>query len=155
MTGGPPDLPSGRRFLLTGVVSSYQYEPHLDVPGLLDDQARRVGLFSERFGYRSRNLGANLDEAGLKRALRGFAREPDRHPDDYVVVYLAGHGELVDLEDNVREYRFLASDAKRNDLVGTGVRLDDIADWLLAATSIRRLLIILDTCYAGDAVIDF
>ncbi|MBK6857926.1 MAG: hypothetical protein IPG97_15640, partial [Microthrixaceae bacterium] len=84
-----------------------------------------------------------------------FALQPERHPDDYVVVYLAGHGELVDLEDNVREYRFLASDADQADLAGTGVKIDDVADWLLTQTTIRRLILILDTCYSGDAVIDF
>jgi WD40 repeat protein len=154
MTGTMDDSTSGGRFLVTSVVTSYAKAPDLDVPELRDAQAAMVTLFRDRFGYQTHDLGVDLDARDLKSALRDFATQPERHPDDYVVVYLAGHGELVDLEDNVREYRFLAADAKPEDLAGTGVKVDDIADWLLTMTMIRRLILILDTCYAGDAAID-
>jgi hypothetical protein len=72
----------GRRFLLTGVVSRYHHDPSWNREELRDDLERMVRLFTEDFGYRHVPV-MGLDPTGeqMKRAIRGFCKDPARRPD--------------------------------------------------------------------------
>ena len=85
----------GRRFLLTGVVSRYALQPLWNREELAEDLERVVALFGE-LGYRHVPLmGLDPTWLQLQDALRDFATAPDRQPEDYVAVYLAGHGDVL------------------------------------------------------------
>ncbi|GAB3860539.1 caspase family protein [Dactylosporangium cerinum] len=145
-----------RRFLLTGVYSHYHFEPTWDRPELADDLTTMVALFTGEFGYTHVPL-LGLDATWLqtKDALRDFATSPDRRPDDYVVLYLAGHGEVIPVGQTGVEHILLPSDATGIDLRRRAVKSADLAEWLLADTEIRRLLLIVDACYSGHGALDF
>ncbi|HEY7814595.1 MAG TPA: WD40 repeat domain-containing protein, partial [Nakamurella sp.] len=91
-------------------------------------------------------LGESPTSVELKDRLREFFRDADRRPDDYVVVYLTGHGAILDDEDFV----VLASDADPSDLWKRSVPAGEIVRMALADTQARRLLLLLDTCYSGQ-----
>ena len=94
-----PSAVGGRRFLLTGVVSRYHHAPSWNREELVGDLRRIVELFTGELGYEHVPV-MGLDPTGLQiqDALRDFCTSAERHPDDYLAVYLAGHGEILDCD---------------------------------------------------------
>src|SRR5690348_18267243 len=96
----------GRRFLLTGVVSRYRLEPSWNREELAADLQAMVDLFSGDLGYQHVPvMGLDPTALQIQDALRDFCTAADRQPDDYVVVYLAGHGEILPVGDTGSEHR--------------------------------------------------
>lgn len=136
---------SPRRLLLATAITHYPLDPELDRPELVEDVNRMEQVLGDMFGY-DRALVLPSDPTGdqLRNSLRDFAVERCRQ-DDYVVLYLTGHGEILDSGKHV----LLPSDHKPTDVLGRAVKTADIAEWMLEQTPLRRLMIILDCCYAG------
>jgi hypothetical protein len=68
-----------------------------------------------------------------------------RRPDDIVAVYVAGHGEV--LEDS-GDHVLLTGDTDPDD-VADALPTAELARKMLLDTPIRRVLLMLDTCYSG------
>ena len=152
---GPP-ADGGRRFLLTGVVSRYQLEPSWNREELTEDLRRMVGLFTGELGYEHVPvMGTDPTCLQIQDALRDFCTSGSRRADDYVVVYLAGHGEILQVGDTGFEHVLLPADASPADLRRRAVKSGDLAEWMLADTPVRRLLMIVDACYSGMGGLDF
>jgi len=151
-----PSAVGGRRFLLTGVVSRYHHAPSWNREELVGDLRRIVELFTGELGYEHVPV-MGLDPTGLQiqDALRDFCTSAERHPDDYLAVYLAGHGEILEVGDTGFEHVLLPADAIPGDLRHRAVKSGDLAEWILADTSVRRLLLIVDACYSGQGGLDF
>ena len=146
----------GRRFLLTGVVSRYHLEPSWNREELAEDLQRMVGLFTGELGYQHVPvMGLDPTWLQIQDALRDFCTSADRRPDDYVAVYLAGHGEILPVGDTGFEHVLLPADASPGDLRRRAVKSADLAEWMLADTPVRRLLLIVDACYSGMGGLDF
>ncbi len=146
----------GRRFLLTGVVSRYQLEPSWNRKELASDLQRMVDLFTGDLGYwHVPVMGLDPTALQIQDALRDFCTAADRQPDDYIVVYLAGHGEILPIGDTGFEHILLPADASPGDLRRRAVKSGDLAEWMLADTPVRRLLLIVDACYSGMGGLDF
>ncbi|AZQ34409.1 hypothetical protein EJ357_13730 [Streptomyces cyaneochromogenes] len=138
--GGP------RRFLIATAVSHYPHAPEWDRPGLAEARRGIVDLFTTRLGYEHvSDLGANPTQQQLLRELREFCRSPERRADDILAVYVAGHGELLDND----EYVLLTSDTHPDDLYDA-LPPSTLARKILAGTKVRRLLLMLDTCFSGQ-----
>lgn len=71
-------------------------------------------------------------------------------PDDSVIIYLAGHGEVLDGEFNFLahsiKFPFKAADAKQN-----GISFADLSD-VLSRLDARKITLLLDTCKSGNAL---
>ena len=146
----------GRRFLLSGVVSRYQLQPSWNREELTEDLQRMVDLFNGELGYQYVPvMGLNPTAWQIQDALREFCASTDRQADDYVVVYLAGHGEILSVGDAGFEHVLLPADASPDDLRRRVVKSADLAEWMLADTPVRRLLLIVDACYSGMGGLDF
>ena len=146
----------GRRFLLTGGVSRYQREPSWDRQELAGDLRRMVELFTGDLGYQHVPvMGLDPTWLQIQDALRDFCTADDRQADDYVVVYLAGHGEILPVGDSGFEHVLLPADASPDDLRRRAIKSADLAEWMLAETPVRRLLLIVDACYSGMGGLDF
>ncbi|MFC9128435.1 AAA family ATPase [Streptomyces sp. NPDC057099] len=138
-----------RRFLIATAVSHYPNaaaELEWDRPGLVEARRKMVELFTGTLGYTHvSDLGLNPTKPQLLRELREFCRAPDRRPDDIVAVYIAGHGEILDNGD----YVLLTADTEPDDLYDA-LLPGTLARKILAGTQVRRLLLMLDTCFSGQ-----
>ena len=145
------EAPGGNRFLLTCAMTRYDHCAEWDREELREDVARMAGLFCGDFlpeagRYAHADvLGESPTSVQLKDRLRGFFLSTDRRPDDYVVIYLTGHGEILDDGDFV----VLTRDTRPSDLLNRTVPAGEIVKMTLAGTRVRRLLLLLDTCYSG------
>ena len=141
------DTVGGNRFLLTAAMTRYPRDPELDRPELADDVERIAGLFTRDFRYTHVPLpGDSPTQAQLRDGLRDFCKAPERGRDDFVAVYLACHGATLEPD----EFVLLPSDIDPNDMVPLAVTAQVLVDWLLRDTNVRRLLLMLDTCYSGQ-----
>lgn len=66
-------------------------------------------------------------------------------PDDVVILFFAGHGQL---EDRSLQYYFVPADGRKSDLEGTAVSYEAI-EGLVDGVASRRKLILLDSCQSG------
>ena len=149
-------MSGSRRFLLTGVVSRYQYEASWNREELAADLGRMVGLFTGELGYEHVPLmGLNPTQRQVEDALRDFSMDSSRQPEDYVAVYLAGHGDVLEVGAAGAEHVLLPADADPSDRYRRVVRTADLARWMLAGTPVHRLLLLLDTCFSGQGGVDF
>ncbi|MEU6420140.1 caspase family protein, partial [Streptomyces spiralis] len=142
--GGDP-----RRYLIATAVSHYPNAPaelEWDRPGLTEARRKVVELFTDELGYKHvSELGANPTQHQLLKELRDFCISPDRRPDDVVAVYLAGHGDVLPNGD----YVLLTADTSPDDLYDALLPAT-LARKILAGTKVRRLLLMLDTCFSGQ-----
>ncbi|MGV9345273.1 caspase family protein [Streptomyces spiralis] len=142
--GGDP-----RRYLIATAVSHYPNAPaelEWDRPGLAEARRKVVELFTDELGYKHvSELGANPTQHQLLKELRDFCISPDRRPDDVVAVYLAGHGDVLPNGD----YVLLTADTSPDDLYDALLPAT-LARKILAGTKVRRLLLMLDTCFSGQ-----
>ena len=139
-----------RRFLLTCALAENDSHPDRNRPELADDVGRISELFIDEFGYQHVQLADSPRAEELLARLRGFCSSPDRNPRDYVVVYVVGHGETLSDGDHV----LLARDTNPDDLYGKAIRTADLIRAAMAKTRLRRLLLLLDTCYSGQGAAD-
>ncbi|MGW2381285.1 caspase family protein [Streptomyces lincolnensis] len=142
--GGPPEPPP-RRYLITATVPRVHAFPDLERPELASDVHRVEDLFVGLLGHeRVAVTGPDPTKEQLLKALRAFAVSDERRPDDYVVLYFAGHGALA--EQSGRHY-LLTADSDR-DLRGTALPTEELVAQLWEETGIERLLVLLDACHA-------
>ncbi|MEU1516528.1 caspase family protein [Streptomyces sp. NPDC005811] len=142
--GGPEEEPP-RRYLITAAVPRVRGRPDLDRPELADDVSRMEDLFVGLLGHeRAAVTGPEPTREQLLKALRAFAVSEDRRPDDYVVLYFAGHG--VVSEQSGRHY-LLTADSD-HDLRGTALPTEELVAQLWEESGIERLLILLDACHS-------
>ncbi|MFF7734848.1 caspase family protein [Streptomyces sp. NPDC007984] len=138
-----------RRYLIATAISHYPNAPaelEWDRPGLVEARRAIVELFTQELGYMHvSDLGLNPTKHQLTRELREFCRSPERRADDVVAVYIAGHGEVLDNDD----YVLLTADTEPDDLFDA-LLPSILARKILAGTKVRRLLLMLDTCFSGQ-----
>ncbi|MFI1794461.1 caspase family protein [Streptomyces olivaceoviridis] len=141
-SGGP------RRFLIATAVSRYPKCPQWDRPGLVQAREQVINLFAGQLGYRHQTaLGLDPTRSQLTDQLRSFCRSPDRREDDLVVLYLSGHGEVL---DDGNDHVLFTSDTEPDDIAYTSLPTVELARAMLRDTPVRRLLLILDTCYSAQ-----
>jgi WD40 repeat protein len=146
----------GRRFLLTGVIGRYHHDSRWNREELDGDLTLMIDLFTRDLGYEHVPvMGLDPTWLQVQDALREFCTDPDRRADDYVAVYLAGHGEILPVGATGAEHVLLPADAAPGDLRRRAIKSADLAEWMLAETKVRRLLILVDTCLSGQGGVDF
>ncbi|MGW2213503.1 caspase family protein [Nonomuraea sp. NPDC001684] len=118
-----------------------------DRPDLVQARDTIIGLFTRQLGYQHvTGLGLDPTAEQLTSQLRAFCISPERREDDLIAVYIAGHGEVL---DDIGEHVLLTSDTDPDDVADALPTLT-LAKKMLQKTRVRRLLLILDTCYSGQ-----
>ncbi|MFC8529225.1 SAV_2336 N-terminal domain-related protein, partial [Nocardia sp. NPDC057227] len=135
-----------RRFLIAAAVAPRTEVPQWDSTGLEGARTAIIELFTERFGYTLIDtIRANPTSIQIRQDLRHFCKSPDRRPDDLIVMYFTGHGERLGASG---ESILVTADTDLGDLEAA-FPAADLVRLLLAGTKVRRLLLILDTCFSG------
>ncbi|WP_405180961.1 caspase family protein [Nocardia sp. NBC_01377] len=138
--------------MLATAVAAHTDAPGWDTPGLGEARAQMIALFTERFGYTLVDtLGMNPTSTQLLRELRAFCKSPERRADDLIVLYYTGHGERLDATG---EHVLITADTDPTDIEGA-IATAYLARQMLLGTEVRRLLVLLDTCYSGQGGADF
>ncbi|MGC4985956.1 caspase family protein [Streptomyces sp. DT193] len=141
------DHAAGHRYLLTAAVCAHTFQPAWNREELAEDLHRVTELFTREFGYTHVPLvGIDPTKEQLLSGLRSFCTSPERTPEDYVVVYFAGHGEVRENGEHV----LLAADTRPDDLAFTSLRTEELGRVLVEETPLRRVLLMLDTCESGS-----
>ncbi len=136
-----------RRYLIATAVAHYPKCADWDRPSLVEAREQIIALFTQELGYHHHTtLGLDPTRTQLTDHLRAFCRSDDRREDDLVVIYLSGHGEVV--EDG-HEHVLLMADTDPDDVSYTSLPTAELVR-ALRGTKVRRLLLILDTCYSGQ-----
>ncbi|MFD7477796.1 caspase family protein [Streptomyces sp. NPDC059837] len=144
---GAGDNDGPRRFLIATAMAHYSKSPEWNRPSLVEARDQIIELFTGELGYRHEtDLGLNPTKAQLADQLRAFSKSPDRREDDLLAVYISGHGEVLDGDEHV----LLTADTDPNDVDYTALPTAELARAILRGTSVRRLLLVLDTCYSGQ-----
>lgn len=142
--GGPPG--EGRRLLVATAVAHHIQQADWDRPGLAEARNEIISLFTTQFDYTHlTDLGLNPTRAQLTDQLRALCRR-EVTPQDHLVIYFAGHGEILDATN---EHVLLTSDTYPDD-IEDALRTEELARKLLLGTPVQRLLLLLDTCYSGQ-----
>lgn len=147
MTSGSSD----RRFLIAAGTWQYKFN-FAELPSVPDDLQRIVDLLSgpSYGGYRRKLTRVSAGpKAGVFRArLRAWLNSRERKSDDIVVFYYSGHGYITPAGQHV----LAASNTNpRNSDTAIPARFFVEA---LESSSVRRMLLILDVCFAGAAISD-
>ena len=137
----------GRRLLVATAVAHYPKAPQWDRPGLADARQQVIDLFTGTLRYTHvSDLGLDPTESQLTEHLRSLCRHHVR-PEDHLVVYIAGHGEVLD--EGGGRHVLLTADTDPDDVADALPTLH-LADKMLLGTPVQRLLLLLDTCYSGS-----
>jgi hypothetical protein len=95
------------------------------------------------------------EKATLEGIREGLGRlRIDAQPDDLVVVYLSSHGSARDVDPNGVSY-VMVHDTNLDDaatLYATSLQMIDLVQQINREVKARRVVLVLDTCFSGDAL---
>jgi len=139
----------GRRFLIAAGTEHYS-ELEEDLSSVPSDVARIANFFRAQ-NYQEELLSIRHDptSSDFKRELGEWLANPSRLRSDTAVVYYSGHGE----NDGEIHY-LLTADSMPGKYAWTAVQSDFPLRVLGAEPKVRRLLLILDTCYSGQGALN-
>lgn len=135
----PDDMPKGKRYALVLANQNYQHWPKLDTP-VADSQAVAERL-RQQFGFEVQTL-TDATRQSMLAALSALRQKVT--PEDQVVVYYAGHGQM---DDTTARGYWVPVDADTKDLANW-VSVIDVTDQL-SGMAARHVLVIADSCYSG------
>lgn len=139
------------RFLITVGVAEYDRLPAEDqLPSVPHEIRTIVELFGTDLGYSRvlQDLAASPPAESIRARLSTWLTESERHADDLVVIYWSGHGET----GNDGRHYLLASNFEGN-YAAQALCTEDLGH-ILAASPVRNMLVMLDTCYSGQGLVD-
>jgi WD40 repeat protein len=139
----PEEAGGGRRILVaTGVTTGLPKSG-----GRLAESVERIsGLFQGKLGYeRMSALGLDPAREPMRQQLRALAKRC--RPGDYIALYHTGHADVV-----AGKHRLWMGDTE--DPVTDTIVTAELAELMLADTPVSNLLVILDTCFAGQGGAD-
>lgn len=136
-----------RRFLIACGTQHYREAPPL--PSVPSDLDKVVGFFTEDLAYEPQltELRHDPTAAMLRDGLQDWLNDPDRRESDVLVFYYTGHGEST----GPRHY--LLTRDSRSGYPTTAFSTDFITEVLGPQPSLRRVLLLVDTCYSGQAAL--
>jgi len=140
-------------FLIAIGVDAYPHLPKRDqLKASTKDCARIVDLFTRSLGYTRvlEEIGTDPTKAALESTIDRWLHAPERRASDVVTIYFAGHGYTTD----ARRHYLLPSDYHPERLISTAVPTESLAA-MLEESPVRQMMIILDTCKAGQGAFDF
>ena len=133
-----------RHYAITAGTSHYAHT--FELPSVAQDLAD-VGTALESLGYSLAFTLTDPRTEELRRALDTWVGS-DVRGDDALILYYTGHGE----RDSTRHY-LLCADTVPGRLAGTALATEDVIR-ILTEEGVRRLLLIVDTCYSGQGAVD-
>ncbi|MGD9231587.1 MAG: caspase family protein, partial [Desulfobacterales bacterium] len=130
------------RALIIGI-NDYEDPKIPDLETAVDDARSMSEVLGERYGFQVELL---LDRKATKKAIYQALRDlaASAHPDDSILIYYAGHG---DLDRTYNDGWWIPADAKGGDPI---TYLDNVqVQKSMRSMEARHVLLISDSCYSG------
>lgn len=121
--------------------SSYEYE---DLEFTTRDIVEADSLFRTRGSIFNSYILTNSD-CTKENLLELRKTLSTQKPDDSVILYLSGHGDLI---DSSMKFVFICDNTTSSNADSTGISIEDILEILRASPS-RNKLVCIDACYSG------
>ncbi len=140
-------IPKWRRFLIAAGTSHYDRLPEdAQLPSVEQDLQGIRNLFCDALHYENAlpDLAINPKKEVFRQTLGDWIRNKDRNESDAVVIYYSGHGDI-----ELDRHYLLTAESDPNNLLDTAVPTEDLAR-RIASSSVRLVLLLIDTCYAGS-----
>lgn len=145
------------KLIIATGTANFDNHPELNINGLGDIVDKIAGLFTSELGYHRalQSISSNPSAGQLVTELDQWFGSDERDCSDWVVFYYTGHGELVG--DSLY---LLTRDYKAGFITSTAFSLERLGDMLVSRNaneegrSVKRCLVILDTCFAGAGARD-
>ena len=138
------------RFLIAAGTQNYaELGPQAKLDSVPADLQTIVELFtSPETGYREalNDLRHDPNSQQLQDELERWLTAPERMAEDIAVVYYTGHGDVIG-----DTFYLITADTADGRYNRTALDLSDIVKWLRESSPVRRLLVIVDACYSGQA----
>lgn len=151
------EKPRGKIWLAVVGVSNYQ-DPSVRDLEFAKDDAVALGAFYRQLGVPADQVIELLDGsatlANIKRALGTDLVRNAANPDDLVIIYFAGHGEMEPDRssadaDGYSKY-LLPHDVNPTDLFGSALSMEEVSR-ILQRLRADRVVLIIDSCFSGAA----
>lgn len=142
------DFDSGRRILIAAGTGNFEHPENPNLPGVQSELQRITTIFTA-LGYRSLQTKIDPNHAELETIFSDASLKSQ--PEDIVIAYYTSHG-CQDPGD-LRYYLF-TKDSDPNRLHATALAAEDLARALVTKTKASQVLLILDSCYAGQGAVD-
>ena len=138
------------------MVSRYQHDPSWNRDELAGELQDIVELFTGELGYEHVPvMGLDPTWLQIQDALRDFCTARTGSPTTTWWCTWPGTGRSCQSATPGFEHVLLPADAMPTDLRRRAIKSGDLAEWMLADTPVRRLLLIVDACYSGLGGLDF
>ena len=147
-------LKTGQAKLWILLVGVNEYQdislPSLRYPAL-DCQGLEQALFKATQGFPNKEVIVHHDFAARPptlQAIRGSLQQivSQSHSQDSILLYFSGHGML---EPNTQQAVLCLADTRKDDLLATGLGMQDLLQ-MLGSIPANQQLLCLDTCHSGD-----
>ena len=137
-----------RRFLIAA--GTEHYDGGDELASVPEDLRKMVGFFGG-LGYREQLPEVRLDPTSqaLRSKLSEWLTGSDRQASDTAVIYYSGHGIV-----QAGFFYLLTADSKEDQCEATALPADYLLRVLSENPRVRRVLLILDACYAGQGGFD-
>ena len=145
-----PGVTPGTLYFIGFGVSRYKNQTRIPDLSFADKDAKDLAeLFSRMEGpYRDRRIRALVNDQVTVSAVKGAKSFLVKaHPEDTVVLFIAGHG--VHDSDPAATYYYLTHEADPDNLPMTAANFE-IIEALLDGIAPRRKLFLMDTCQSGE-----
>ncbi len=153
-SGSTKILKTGEAKLWILLVGVNEYQDR-SLPGLrypaLDCQGLEKALFKATQGFPSKEVIVHHDFAAQPPTLqmiRGSLQKivSQSQSQDSILLYFSGHGML---EPNTQQAVLCLADTRKDDLLGTGLGMQDLLQ-ILGSIPANQQVLCLDTCHSGD-----
>lgn len=151
------EAPAGRIWLAVIGISNYR-DPSIADLDFARNDAVAVGAYYRDLGIPSEQIIELFDEratlADIKRRLGTELVREATNPEDTVLIYFAGHGEMEADRSSADSDGFskylLPHDANRADLFGSALSMEELSR-ILERLRAERVVLIIDSCFSGAA----
>lgn len=98
------------------------------------------------YGEALGDLRHDPESSQLRQKLQRWLTAPERSAGDVAVIYYSGHGDVIG-----DTFYLITADTVSGEYLTTALDISDIVKMLRESSPVRRLLIIVDACYSGQA----
>ncbi len=137
-------LPPGNKHAL--VIGNDRYENFPDLTTAVAGAEAMADVLRNQYGFQTMVL-TNASERAMQNAFYDFSQKLG--PDDYALIYYAGHGEIG---DDKRSYWLPVDVGRRKEMLDEQAINNEYVASQVRAMKAKHVMIIADSCYAGTMV---